>query len=148
MLIRLRHRTDTVATDQQTMYAHHTEYAMPASGMLLPTITMLVARSSLMCETLCIRPSKRRSPIWPGTCIRIRLCDCLVSTNSSMHQDDIFRGVTYQLWRLSDLKLLKTEYFDVGESRYAHISPEEPRLGPDGSIFVQTPVVGASASPG
>jgi len=28
--------------------------------------------------------------------------------------------------------------FDVGENRYAQISPEEPRLGPDGSIFVQT----------
>jgi len=47
-------------------------------------------------------------------------------------------GVTYQVWRLSDLKLLKTAYFDVGENRYAQISPEEPRLGPDGSIFVQT----------
>ena len=64
--------------------------------------------------------------------------DRVVSTNSSMHQDDVFRGVTYQLWRLSDLKLLKTEYLDVGENRYAQVSPEEPRLGPDGSIFVQT----------
>jgi hypothetical protein len=46
--------------------------------------------------------------------------------------------VTYQVWRLSDLKLLKTANFDVGDNRYAHISPEEPRLGPDGSVFVQT----------
>jgi hypothetical protein len=37
-----------------------------------------------------------------------------------------------------DLKLLKTSYFDVGDNRFAHISPEEPRLGPDGSVFVQT----------
>lgn len=64
--------------------------------------------------------------------------DRVVSTNSSMHEDDIFSGVTYQVWRLSDLKLLKTAYFDVGENHYAQISPEEPRLGPDGSIFVQT----------
>jgi hypothetical protein len=64
--------------------------------------------------------------------------DRIVSTNSSMHLDDIFAGVTYQVWRLSDLKLLKTSYFDVGENRYAQISPEEPRLGPDGSILVQT----------
>jgi hypothetical protein len=55
-----------------------------------------------------------------------------------MQYDDIFSGVTYQIWRLSDLKLLQTQYFDVGENRYAQISPEEPRLGPDGSIFVQT----------
>jgi hypothetical protein len=64
--------------------------------------------------------------------------DRVISTNSSMHQEDVFRGVTYQMWRLSDLKLIKTEYFDVGENHYAQISPEEPRLGPDGSIFVQT----------
>ena len=64
--------------------------------------------------------------------------DRVVSTNSSMHDDDVLSGVTYQVWRLSDLKLLKTEYFDVGSNRYAHISPEEPRVGPDGSVFVQT----------
>ena len=27
------HLVTTVATDQQTMYAHHTEYTMPASGI-------------------------------------------------------------------------------------------------------------------
>ena len=55
-----------------------------------------------------------------------------------MHDEDIFSGVTYQIWRLSDLKLLKTANFDVGPDHYAHISPEEPRVGPDGSVFVQT----------
>jgi hypothetical protein len=64
--------------------------------------------------------------------------DRVVSTNSSMHLETLFQGATYQVWRLSDLKLLKTEYFDVGKNRYAHISPEEPRLGPDGSVFVQS----------
>jgi hypothetical protein len=62
----------------------------------------------------------------------------VVSTNSSMHDPDLYRGTTYQVWRLSDLKLLKTSYFEVGHNRYAHIDPEEPRLGPDGSVFVQT----------
>jgi hypothetical protein len=64
--------------------------------------------------------------------------DRVVSTNSSMHDPDIFSGATYQVWRLSDLKLLKTAYFDVGKNRYAHIGPQEPRLGPDGSVFVQS----------
>jgi hypothetical protein len=64
--------------------------------------------------------------------------DRVVSTNSSMHDDDIFKGATFQVWRLSDLKLLETSYFDVGKNRYAHISPEEPRLASDGSVFVQT----------
>lgn len=64
--------------------------------------------------------------------------DRVLVTNSSMHDPDLFSGVTYQVWRLSDLTLLKTDYLDVGANRYAHVSPEEPRAGPDGSVFVQT----------
>ncbi|HLY63911.1 MAG TPA: hypothetical protein VKU60_00135 [Chloroflexota bacterium] len=63
--------------------------------------------------------------------------DRIVVTNSSMHQTDA-HAHTYQVWRLSDLKLLKTEYFDTGGRRYGDIDPEEPRRGPDGSVFVQT----------
>jgi hypothetical protein len=64
--------------------------------------------------------------------------DRVISTNSSMHDPDLFSGTTYQVWRLSDLKLLKTSYFEVGKNHYEQISPEEPRVGPDGSVFVQT----------
>jgi hypothetical protein len=64
--------------------------------------------------------------------------DRVVSTNSAMDNEDLFRGLTYQVWRLSDLKLLKTMYFDEGDNHYGEISPEEPRLAADGSIFVQT----------
>jgi len=63
--------------------------------------------------------------------------DRVVVTNSSMHQLDP-HGHTYQVWRLSDLKLLETVYFDAGGKRYGDIDPEEPRRGPDGSVFVQT----------
>ena len=49
--------------------------------------------------------------------------DRVVSTNSSMQYQGIFSGVTYQVWRLSDLKLLKTAFLDVGENRYSQISP-------------------------
>jgi hypothetical protein len=63
--------------------------------------------------------------------------DRVVVTNSSMHETDA-HGHTYQVWRLSDLKLLKTVYFDTGGKRYGDLDPEEPRRGPDGSIFVQT----------
>jgi hypothetical protein len=76
--------------------------------------------------------------LMPYSLVVLPEIDRLVSTNSSMHLDDIFSGVTYQVWRLSDLKLLKTAYLDVGENRYAQISPEEPRRGPDGSVFIQT----------
>ena len=193
----------TVTTDQQTMYVHHTEYTMPASGMLFandhdagrtfifdlrnplhPVIEtsftdmagymhphsfvrlpnghvlatfQLAHHASMEGHTgvsgglveiddqgKMIRASSNADPRFPDDLLSpyglvvLPESDRVVSTNSSMHQDDIFRGVTYQIWRLSDLKLLETKYFDVGQNRYAQISPEEPRLGPDGSIFVQT----------
>ena len=197
------HLVTTVATDQKTMYVHHTEYTMPAGGMLFandheagrtfifdvrdpqhPTIeTSFTDMAGYMHphsfvrlpnghvlatfqhahhsstdghtgssgglveiddQGKVVRASSNADPTLPDALLSpyglvvLPELDRVVSTNSSMHQDDVFRGVTYQLWRLSDLKLLKTEYLDVGENRYAQISPEEPRLGPDGSIFVQT----------
>lgn len=42
------------------------------------------------------------------------------------------------MFRLSDLKLMKTAYLDMGQNHYGHVSPEEPRLGPDGAVYVQT----------
>lgn len=196
----------TVATDQQTMYAHHTEYTMPASGMLFandhdagrtfifdvrdplhPSVTtsftdldgfmhphsFLRLPNGHVLATFqhqhmhhgaegqghtgtngglveiddqgkAVRASSNADPAFPDALLMpyglviLPELDRVVSTNSSMHDEDIFSGVTYQIWRLSDLKLLKTAYFDVGENRYAQISPEEPRLGPDGSVFVQT----------
>lgn len=193
----------SVGTDQRTMQIHHTEYVMPASGMLfandhlagrtfifdlrdpmhpkivtsftdvvgymhphsylrLPNGDVLatfqhehhsgeaghIADTGGLVEIndtgKVIRSASSADPAFAGALLEpyslvvLPELDRVVSTNSSMHDDGIFRGVTYQVWRLSDLKLLKTEYFDVGENRYAQISPEEPRLGPDGSVFVQT----------
>lgn len=64
--------------------------------------------------------------------------DRILVSNSSMHDPDVLSGTTYQVFRLSDLKLLKTAYLDVGKNRYEHISPEEPRVGPDGAVYLQT----------
>jgi len=72
---------------------------------------------------------------WRGRAARQ---DRIVSTNSSVHDPDLLSGVTYQVWRLSDLKLLKTAYFDLGAGRFAHIAPEEPRVAADGSVYVQS----------
>jgi hypothetical protein len=196
------HLMATLATDQQTKRIHHTEYTMPASGMLfandhdagrsfifdlrdslhpkiaasftdmagymhphsyvrLPNGHVLATfqhahhaeskgagRSGGLVEIddqgNVIRSASSADPAFPDALLTpyglvvLPELDRVVSTNSSMHFDDIFSGTTYQVWRLSDLKLLKTAYLDVAENRYAHISPEEPRLGPDGSVFVQT----------
>jgi hypothetical protein len=61
----------------------------------------------------------------------------VISTNSAMNIRDGY-GTTYQVWRLSDLKLLGTHFFDPGHDRYGNEDPEEPRLAPDGSILAQT----------
>jgi hypothetical protein len=197
------HLVTTVATDQPTKYVHHTEYTMPASGMLFandhdagrtfifdvrdplhPTVaTSFTDRAGYMHphsyvrlpnghvlatfqhahhaegdahmgnsgglveiddQGNAIRSGSNADPAFPDTLLSpyglvvLPELDRVVSTNSSMHLEDIFRGVTYQEWRLSDLKLLKTAYLDPGENHYGQISPEEPRLGPDGSIYVQT----------
>jgi hypothetical protein len=192
----------SLTTDQQTKKVHHTEYTMPASGMLfandhdagrtfifdvrdpqnpkiatsfndmagfmhphsylrLPNGHVLAAfqhahhresegtgHSGGLVEIddqgKVVRSVSNADPAFPDALLTpyslvvLPELDRVVSTNSSMDEDYFFSGVTYQVWRLSDLKLLKTLYFDVGENRYSQIAPEEPRLGPDGSIFVQT----------
>ncbi len=63
--------------------------------------------------------------------------DRVIVTNSSMRDEDPI-GHTYQIFRLSDLKLLSTNNLDAGPGRYGEINPEEARRGPDGSVYVQT----------
>ncbi len=192
----------TLATDQPTKSVHHTEYSMPASGMLfandheagrtfifdlhdpihpqiassftdmdgymhphsylrMPNGHVLASfqhahhaisegsgASGGLVEIddhgKLVRSSSSADPAFPNALLTpyslvvLPDKDRVVATDSSMHLEDIFSGVTYQVWRLSDLKLLKTSYFDVGENRYSQIGPQEPRLGPDGSVFVQT----------
>jgi hypothetical protein len=191
----------TVATDQPTMLVHHTEYTMPASGMLfandhyagrtfifdvrdalhpkvatsftdmdgymhphsylrLPNGHVLATFQHMhhgdgdMATTgglveiddagKVIRSASSADSAFPGALLTpyglvvLPEMDRIVSTNSSMHLEAILQGVTYQVWRLSDLKLLKTAYVDVGENHYSHVSPQEPRVGPDGAVYVQT----------
>jgi hypothetical protein len=191
----------TVVTDQPTMLVHHTEYTMPASGMLfandhyagrtfifdvrdalhpkvatsftdmdgymhphsylrLPNGHVLATFQHMhhgdgdMATTgglveiddagKVIRSASSADSAFPGALLTpyglvvLPEMDRIVSTNSSMHLEAILQGVTYQVWRLSDLKLLKTAYVDVGENHYSHVSPQEPRVGPDGAVYVQT----------
>jgi len=91
-----------------------------------------------------IRSASSADPAFPGALLTpyslavLPEIDRVVSTNSSMHLENLFSGVTYQVWRLSDLKLLKTANLDIGDNHYGHESPEEPRIGPDGAVYVQT----------
>ena len=55
-----------------------------------------------------------------------------------MQDNYLLQSVTYQLFRLSDLHLLGTYQLDPGPSLSGHIDPEEVRIGPDGSAYIQT----------
>src|SRR5580704_6079830 len=181
------HLITTLATDQKTGYVHHTEYTMPASGMLFAndhdagrtfifdvrdplhpkTVTSFTDMAGYMHphsyvrlpngnvlaafqhahhgesdgqsevsgglveiddQGKVIRSASNADPafadalLMPYSLAVLPDIDRIVLTNSSMHIDDIFSGVTYQVCRLSDLKLLKTAYLDVGENHYAQIS--------------------------
>ena len=100
-----------------------------------------------------IRASSSADAAFPGAVLTpynlvvLSELDRVVSTNTSMDYLYNSRGLTYQVWRLSDLKLLKTDYFDPGENRYGQIDPQEARLGPDGSVFVATATCGIQRIP-
>jgi len=193
----------TVGTDQKTVRIHHTEYVMPASGMLFandhdvgrtfifdvndplnpkvatsftdmagymhPHSFVRVPNGNVIAtfqhahhgrdtgklgatgglveiddHGKVVRSASTADPAFPDALLMpygvavLPDQDRIVSTNSSMHDPDLLSGVTYQVWRLSDLKLLKTAYFDPGAGHYAHIAPEEPRVAADGSVYVQT----------
>jgi len=206
----------TLVTDQRTLKIHHTEYTMPASGMLFandhdagrtfifdvrdprhPTVAgsftdragyilphsyvrlpnghvlaafqhvRPAAGSDVPMDAMgmdhlggtgglveiddqgkVVRAASSADPkfagalLTPYSLVVLPDLDRVLSTNSSMSHDDVFRGLTYQVWRLSDLKLLRTEYLDPGKGRYAEIDPEEPRRAPDGSVLVQTGACG------
>jgi hypothetical protein len=183
----------TLATDQQAKLVHHTEYVMPAGGILfandhdagrtflfdlrdplhpriagsftdvdgyrhphsylrLPDQNILSTFQhghdggglvELDQNGKLLRSASAADPAHPGifycpySVVVLPEIDRALSTNSSMSVMEP-TGTTYQIWRLSDLKLLKTAFFEPSPQFTAHTDPEEPRRAPDGSVFVQT----------
>ena len=64
--------------------------------------------------------------------------DRVLVTNSPMGDPYLLSSNTYQLFRLSDLKLLGTHRLDPGPTGNGNVSPEEARIAADGSVYVQT----------
>lgn len=83
-------------------------------------------------------PAHPGMPVLPYSLAVLPAIDRVLVTNSPMQRDYLLQSVTYQLFRLSDLKLLGTWPLDPGPSLSGHIGPEEARLGPDGAVYVQT----------
>lgn len=77
-------------------------------------------------------------PVLPYSLMPLPAIDRVLVTNSPMQENYLFQSVTYQMFRLSDLHLLGTYQLDPGPSLSGHIDPEEIRIGPDGSAYIQT----------
>ena len=77
-------------------------------------------------------------PLLPYSLIPLPKIDRVLVTNSPMQDEHLLQSVTYQLFRLSDLKLLGTYKLDPGPSLSGHVDPEEARIGPDGAVYIQT----------
>lgn len=193
----------SVATDQKSIQAHHTEYEMPASGMLFandhkanrtlifdlnqplkPRVTasfeslggfamphsfarmpnghvlaafqyvdhsghMAMSGNSgglveiddagkLVRSVSNVDPAFADEGLLPYSLAILSKIDRVIVTNSPMGDDYLLTSNTYQLFRLSDLKLVGTYRLDPGPKLNGHISPEEPRVGPDGAAYIQT----------
>lgn len=77
-------------------------------------------------------------PLLPYSLMPLPEIDRVLVTNSPMQDNYLLQSVTYQLFTLSGLKLLGTYQLDPGASLSGHIDPEEVRIGPDGSAYIQT----------
>ena len=70
------HLITTLATDQQTKRVHHTEYSMPASGMLFANDHDAGRTFIFDCVTRSLPGSQPPSQTWPAICIRTPTCAC------------------------------------------------------------------------
>jgi hypothetical protein len=77
------------------------------------------------------------SPLMAYSLLPLPDLDRVLVTNSGMRATDP-NGHTYQMFRLSDLKLLSTNSFDRGKGSYGELNPQEARRGPDGDVYVET----------
>lgn len=83
-------------------------------------------------------PANPDWPLLPYSLMPLPGIDRVLVTNSPMQDEYLFQSVTYQLFRLSDMKLIGTYQLDPGPSLSGHIDPEEARIGPDGAVYIQT----------
>jgi hypothetical protein len=116
-------------------HVHHAD--MPAGAGMAGGIGEVDDQGHLLRAASTADPKLPAANLMAYSVLPLPELDRLVVTNSSMHDADPL-GHTYQIWKLSSLELLRTEYFDTGGDQEGDINPEEPRLGPDGSVYVQT----------
>ena len=84
-------------------------------------------------------PSVKDEPIRPYSVVNLPKMDRAVSTNMSMHFPTDGKTHTIQIWRLSDLKLLRTVALPIGPGGTEQMLPGEPHLLSDGkTVLIHT----------
>lgn len=84
-------------------------------------------------------PSVKDEPIRPYSVVTMQKINRAVSTNTSMHFPTDGQSHTIQIWRLSDLKLLRTIPLPAGPRGTEQLLPGEPRLLSDGkTVLIHT----------
>ena len=124
---------NVLATFQHTEHADHSAMAATSGGLVEIDNTGTMVRSVSNAD-----PAFEGEGLLPYGLAVLPEIDRVIVTNSPMGDDFLLTSNTYQLFRLSDLKLLGTYRLDPGPRLNGHISPEEPRIGPDGAAYVHT----------
>jgi len=137
------------AFDEIDGYSHPHSFVRLPNGHVLATFSMkhgergggLVEMDN---DGAVVRTSSAIDPSVPDVLIRpysiavLPNLDRLLSTSSPMPFLD-GPGVAVQVWRMSDLKLLRTIRLSPGPRGYGHEDPQEPRVLADGkTVLVQT----------
>jgi len=137
------------AFDEIDGYSHPHSFVRLPNGHVLATFSMKHgARGGGLVEMDndggVVRTSSAVDPSVPDVLIRpysiavLPNLDRLLSTSSPMPFLD-GPGVAVQVWRMSDLKLLRTIRLSPGSRGYGHEDPQEPRVLADGkTVLVQT----------
>jgi len=84
-------------------------------------------------------PKAKGELLIPYSLVAVPKMDRIVSTNTSMHFKQDGETRTIQIWRLHDLKLLKTIVLPPGPRENENLAPGEPALSADGNtVLVHT----------
>jgi hypothetical protein len=131
----IREGNNVLATFQYHGMAHMRGHKMPAEPGGLVRFT---EAGKVLASGSADDPTAKDELIRPYSVVALPKMDRAVSTNTSMHQDE-GSSRTIQIWRLRDLKLLKTIALPAPADGQNNELPGEPVIAADGkSVLIHT----------
>ncbi|QNM83073.1 hypothetical protein H8M03_01540 [Sphingomonas sabuli] len=128
---------NVLASFQFADHGHADHAAMMASGKT-GGLVEIDDRGQVVRAVSNADPSLPDDGLLPYSLAVLPAIDRVLVTNSPMQDSYLLSSNTYQMFRLSDLKLLGTHRLDPGPTGNGNVSPEEARVAADGSVYVQT----------